>query len=193
MKKSIFLLLTSLLFSAMSYAQVKSDYDKNADFSKYKTYSFAGWEKNSGKILNDMDKQRIYNDLKAEFAARGMKYVKSGGDAILALYVVVQKKTSLSSYTDYTGGLGLTGGWGWGMGAGWVGGMGSATTTYNEQDYNQGTLVIDLYDAQTKKMVWQGVITTIAKSKSGQRDKQFQRLIQKVMYNYPIQPVKVKK
>ena len=190
MKKTILFFAMITIISGSLIAQVKSDYDKNADFSKYKTYSFAGWEKNSGKILNDMDKERIYNDLKAEFAARGMKYVKSGGDAILALYVVVQKKTSLSSYTDYTGGLGLTGGWGWGMGAGWVGGMGTATTTYNKQDYNQGTLVVDLYDSQTKKMVWQGVITAVPKNNSKQRDRQFKIQIEKLMNRFPTKPVK---
>ncbi len=192
MKKLILFFLTIVFFSLSSFAQVKSDYAKNINFSKYKTYSFAGWQKNSGKVLNDMDKERIYNDFKAELAARGMRFVESGGDAIFTLYVVVEKKTSLSSYTDFTGGVGLTPGWGWGMGAGWAGGvgMGTASTTYSQQDYKQGTLVTDMYNAQTKKMIWQGVIVAIAKSKSKQRDRQFQKLIQRVMSKFPVQPLK---
>jgi len=52
-------LLLAILFTANIQAQVKSDYDKSVDFSKIKTYTFAGWEKDSDKILNDFDKNEL--------------------------------------------------------------------------------------------------------------------------------------
>jgi len=44
------LLLIIFLFSlsvTITMSQVKSDYDKSTNFSDYKTYSFAGWQKDS--------------------------------------------------------------------------------------------------------------------------------------------------
>ena len=62
MKKNLTLiaaLFVVTLFVSQLYAQVKSDYDKTVDFTKLKTYTFKGWEKNSDQILNDFDKKRI--------------------------------------------------------------------------------------------------------------------------------------
>lgn len=95
-----------LFVSLAGIAQVKSDYDKTTDFTKYKTYSFEGWQKDSDQQLNEFDKKRVTDALKAEFAARGMSLVESGGDASVALYLVLDKKTSTTAYTNYMGGLG---------------------------------------------------------------------------------------
>jgi len=47
--------LIAAFISANTNAQVTADFDKDADFSKYKTYSFAGWQKDRGAKLNDFD------------------------------------------------------------------------------------------------------------------------------------------
>ena len=57
-------------------------------------------------------------------------------------------KTSTTAYTNYTGGMGYGRGMGWGMG------MGSASTSYSEEDYKEGTIVIDFYDEQSKKLIF---------------------------------------
>ncbi|WP_255397177.1 DUF4136 domain-containing protein [Reichenbachiella sp. 5M10] len=176
-------LLIGLMFVvSLGYAQVKSDYDKNADFTKYKTYSFEGWQKDSDKQLNDFDKKRLLDALKAEFEKRDMKLVTDGeADAGIALYIVLDKKTSTTAYTDYMGGMGYGPRWGWGMGAG-----GTATTTYSEDDYIQGTLVVDMYDGESKALVWQGILTTDVQEKPEKRDKTIPKKIKKLMSKYPI-------
>ena len=166
----------------IALAQVKSDYNKDTDFSKFKTYTFEGWQKDSDKQLNDFDKKRILDALKSEFDARGMTLVKENGDVDIALYLVLDKKTSTTAYTDYMGGLGYGPRWGWGMGAG----MGTSTTTYSENDYIEGTLVVDMYESSDKKLVWQGVLTTIVKSKPQQREKSIPKNIGKLMKQFPV-------
>lgn len=79
-----------------------------------------------------------------------MTLVDSNGGAEITLYIVVEDKTSTTAYTNYVGGMNYGGRWGWGTG------MGGATTSYSQDDYKQGTFVVDLYDAGTKKLVWQG-------------------------------------
>ena len=183
MKKTVFgAFMIMLLIAQTSIAQVKSDYDKEADFSKYKTYTFAGWQENSDKILNEFDKKRILDALRSEFSNKGMEVVESDGDAIITLFIVVNQKTSTTAYTDFNGGMGYGGRWGWGYGGM---GMGSATTTYTESDYKEGTLVVDMYDSTEKQLIWQGVITSTVTENPKKREKTIPKKIRKLMKKYP--------
>ena len=140
-------MLLALFVSTAALAQVKSDFDKSVDFSKYKTYSIGGWAKDSDKKVTPFMKERVTTAIKAEYASRGITYVETGGDATITLYIVIDNKTSTTAYTSFNGGLGFGGGWGWGMGyAGMgMGGLGgTATTTYSQDDYQEGTLVVDM-------------------------------------------------
>lgn len=183
MKTSILftgILVASLLLTQLSYSQVTSDYDKNADFSKYKTYSIAGWENDSDKILNEFDKKRITDALTSEFESRGMQLVESNGDAAITLYIVVDNKTSTTAYTSYNGGMGYRGGWGYGMG--------NTTTTYSEDDYREGTMVIDMYDEESKNLVWQGVMQTEVQENPQKREKTIPKKMKKLMKQFPALP-----
>jgi hypothetical protein len=84
------------------------------------------------------------------------------------------------------GGYGYGPRWGWGMGAG----MGTSTTTYVEDDYMEGTLVMDMYDAKSKSMVWQGILNTNVKENPEKREKSIPKNIKKLMKEYPIKPTK---
>lgn len=182
---TIFLVfLPAAFFISPAWAQVRSDYDKNTDFTKYKTYSFAGWQKDCEKQLTEFDQKRITDALKSEFENRGLTLVDKMGDATISIYIVLQKETSTTAYTDYTGGLGYGPRWGWGVG------MGSATTTYTQNDYTVGTLVVDMYDESSKNLVWQGIIQTTVKEKPKQREKSIPKNIHKLMRDFPVNPVK---
>lgn len=180
----IFAFLLSIAFLKPVEAQVNSDFDKNTDFSKYKTYSFLGWQKNSDQIINDFDKKRIYDAFKAEFSARGMEYVESGGDAAISFFIVVNEKTSTTAYTDFNTGYGYRGRWGWGMGPGY------ATTTYHESDYREGTFVVDMYDSGSKDLVWQGVMTKAINENPQKREKTIPKNVKKLMKKFPVKPGK---
>jgi hypothetical protein len=187
MKRTIKLfgvLIAMMLLSQLSFSQVTSDYDKSTDFSKYKTYTFAGWAKDSDKILTDFDKKRIQEALRSEFANRGLQLVQTNGDAAITLYIVVENETSTTAYTNYVGGMNYGGRRGWGMG------MGGATTTYSQDDYMKGTFVVDMYDEDTKQLLWQGVIQSVVQEKPEKRDKSIPKKVKKLMKKFPIQPKK---
>jgi len=176
------ILAATLLLAHLSFSQVTADYDKNADFSKYQTYSIAGWQQDSDKILTDFDKKRIIDALNAEFSKRGMELVEKNGDAIITLFIVVDNKTSTTAYTSYNGGMGYGARWGWGMG------MGTSTTNYSEDDYKEGTFVVDMYDEGSKKLVWQGVIQTVVVENPQKREKTIPKKMKKLMKKYPASP-----
>ena len=118
----------TILLSVTAFSQVTFDYDKSVDFTKYKTYSFLDWQKDSDKILNDIDKQRLRNAFQNEFSNRNIKLVEKNGDMLVAIYVVVDNEQSVTAYTTYTGGFGYGLGRPFGVGAVGVG----ANTTFNE-------------------------------------------------------------
>ncbi|QDH79780.1 DUF4136 domain-containing protein [Echinicola soli] len=178
--------LVMLMSSHFLSAQVKSDYDKETDFSEYKTYSFEGWQKNSDEQLNEFDKKRVLQSLQSEFEARGMVHDEDNADAKIALFVVLNQKTSTTAYTDFMGGYGYGPRWGWGMGAGNV----SATTTYSNDDYTEGTLVVDMYDSDNNQLIWQGILTSTVTEKPEKREKTIPKNIKKLMKKFPVDKVK---
>ena len=129
--KSLTVLVMCIFFYDTSSAQVTYDYDKEADFTQYKTYSFGGWQENSDKLINDLDKKRIYDSFKSEFTQREMDFVLGDADVVITFFMVVDEKTSTTAYTNYMGngmgyGMGYRGGyyggyhragWGWGGGS----------------------------------------------------------------------------
>lgn len=185
-KVSFFIMLAVLVYSS-AFTQVTVDYDRTADFSKYKTFSFAGWQADSDKILNDLDKRRLQDAFRAEFASRGMEIVTANADAVVTMFLVVNQKTSTTAYTDYHGNMGYPIRRGWGMGVGGMG-YGSATTTYNENDYQVGTLVVDIYDASTQKLIWQGTSQNTVQENASKREKKIPKNVKKLMKKYPVEP-----
>ena len=190
MRKLNYLLLLSIAFLvACSSLTVKSDYDKEADFTKYKTFEYYGWEEDSDKILNRFEKERIEKAFSDEFRKRGLQYVENRGDMVVSLFIVAEQKTSTTAHTNHynMGGYGY-GGFGYygGMGMG----MGTSTTTYSEQDYTVGTLVVDVFDKAEKKLIWQSVGQKTVDDNPQTAEKNFPKVAAAIMKPFPIEPIK---
>jgi U3 small nucleolar RNA-associated protein 14 len=123
------LLFLIMMSGNMVTAQVKSEYDKTVDFTKFKTFTFKGWQKDSDKQIDDIDKKRVEDAFKAELSSRGLTSDDDNPDLGITLYIVIEEKTSISSYDEYHGGLGYDAGRGWGLGYRGMG-TGSANTTF---------------------------------------------------------------
>ncbi|MCG8307750.1 MAG: DUF4136 domain-containing protein [Cytophagales bacterium] len=183
MKKvnSIFLFTVCISILGCSGIKVTTDSEKSTDFSKYKSFSFLGWQDDSDKILNDFDKKRIRDAFKDEFKKRDLKYKESDGDMTISLFLVVNKETSVTAYTNYYGGGGYGRyrryGYGWG---------GSSTTSYSENDYLKGTLVMDVFDEKTGDQIWQGVAVKTVEEKPEKREKSIPKTITALMKKFPV-------
>lgn len=55
--------------------------------------------------------------------------------------------------------------------------------------YNEGTLVIDFYDAVKKNLIFQGTLTTVVKDKPQKREKSIPENVAKLMKKYSIKPI----
>jgi hypothetical protein len=160
------------LFATGSFAQqVKTDYDRGANFSRYKTYS---WEK--VQTQDPLWVDRIKAALNAALAAKGWTPVGSGGDVAIVAMEMTKDRQTLDTFYD-----GLGGGWGWRRFGG--GGFGDATTT--TENYKVGTLVVDLFDANTKKLIWRGSSSDTLSSNSGKNIKELDKGVQKMFDHFP--------
>ena len=164
----------AFLFSAAALAQqVKTDYDRNADFGRYKTYS---WQ--NIHAANPLWVDRIKAAVGSALAAKGWTEVESGGDISIMAMEMTEDHRTLNTYYDNFGG-----GWGWRWGGGFGDNFGTATTT--EQTYTVGTLVVDLFDAGTKMLVWRGSASGTISARSDRNIKKLDKGVQKMFEHFP--------
>ena len=169
---SVFTLIGMMfLFAGTSSAQqVKTDYDRGANFGQYKTYS---WEhvKTEDPLLVD----RIKDSVNAALAAKGLTLVDSGGDVSILAIEITRNQQTLSTFYN-----GFGGGWGWRR---FGGGFGEATTT--TEIYKVGTLVVDLFDTKTKKLLWRGTSSDTLSNNSNKNIKNLDKGVEKMFKQFP--------
>ena len=172
-KKYFFLALfaTTLGLASCSPFQVTSDYAETANFGSFHTYKL----RIDDLKLNDIDKDRVLNEISKQLQMKGLA-VGENPDLIVnvkANHKKVQDIQSSSPYGMY-GGFGRYG-WGFGMSRTWT------------DTYNSGSLIIDLIDARTQKLVWQGVGSGISVDSPRAKQNQIPEIIGQIMANYPPQ------
>jgi hypothetical protein len=166
-QKVVFVLIGMILFAGPAPAQqVKTDYDRSANFGQYKTYS---WEQVKTKDALDVD--RIKNAVNAALAAKGWTKVDSSGDVSIVAMEIIRNQQTLNTFYD-----GFGGGWRWG-------GFGDATTT--TETYKVGTLVVDLFDTKTKKLVWRGSSSDTLSNNSDKNIKNLDKGAEKMFKHFP--------
>jgi hypothetical protein len=167
------LAVSVLLFAAVAGTaiaqQVKTDFDHQANFSLYKTYS---WQEI--KPSNSLWDARIKSAVDAQLAAKGWTKVDSGGDVAIVAIKTSHTERTLQTFYD-----GMGGGWRWRG----FGGIGESTTT--EQDYKEGTLLIDMYDAKSKQLIWRSSAEDMLSSNADKNEKNLDKGVAKMFKKFP--------
>ena len=170
-----------LLLCGMAAAQdIRYNYDKSADFSKYKTYKWVEM-KNSDK--DAMVDSQIKSAIDAELAKKGL--TKSDSDNV-DLYVGYQVAINTEKQVNtFSSDFGYGGGWGY-YGRGY-GGMGSTTSTSTTSTLYVGALQVDLYEVSKKQAVFRAVATKTLdpKAKPEKRQKNLAKALEKMFKKYP--------
>jgi hypothetical protein len=142
-------LLSIFLFTAFFFASCRSvkfgyDYDRGNDFTQYKTYKLT---EESYKIpVDELNRGRIIKALETEMANKG--FVKSDdADVLIDLQVKAHEEVQANATTS-----GVYGGR-------YYYGAGFTTTDVTYTKYVVGTLFVNMVDAKTEKIVWQGRAT----------------------------------
>lgn len=165
-----------IFFGLLVTAQdVQTDYDHSFNFSQLHTFAV----KIGTSWGNPLSEQRAIDTVTKALTQKGWSPADaSTADAQVVIHGASQTKQSLDTF--YSGGG--WGGYGWG---GW-GAPGTSTTTVNE--YKVGTMVVDIFNAKDKKLVFRGVGQDEVSDKPEKNEKKIEKATEKMFKNFPPQP-----
>jgi hypothetical protein len=152
--------------AATAWAQdVSVNYNHSQDFTQYHTYA---WENNNpNQIANSILAQVAKSDIEAALQAKGLTKVDltANPDLILLGSGGLKQQTSYSA---------------WGM-RGIGGGMGGITP----EQSTEGTMIVDLYDAKQKVLVWRGIAQGTLSNNGDKNQKLVGNAVKKMFKQYP--------
>jgi len=166
MKRSaVILALTAIVFiTGCSTIQVESDYNREVDFSKYKTYRWIPHVKGTedNPLMNDpLIESHVRNAVNTEMTKKGFTKIEEGHpDFLMAYYFTARNRVDVTHYYGY-----------------WY----PQTNVYR---YQEGTLVIDMVDRAEKQLIWRGWATGVLEDRSRIND-QINYSVQKLLKKYP--------
>ena len=167
--------LSLVLSSTTGYAdKIKSEFDKAATFSQFKTYAFK-----PGLLMIGQDHDKLdgffFDAMRKELNAKAMTEVKDHPDVYVTYFGTLGGKTTSGSlYAP-----GQVASYDWGIPQGW---SGVTSTTAIE-----GSLLIEVVNASSKQLAWRAIAEGLVKN-LGRLDKQEARInevVKKAFQNYP--------
>jgi len=175
--KRFLLFATALLLTSCASIRVSSDYDTNINFNTYATYAF--FKPGIDKVeISDLDKRRVLRALENTLATKGFTASETP-DVLISFHTKAEKNVRVSeSYLGWGGPFyGPYSGWGWGWGF---------NRPYNINTSTTGMLYIDIIDASTKKLIWQGKGTgSLSKGSPQEREERISAFVAEILAAYP--------
>ena len=180
---------------------VIADYDRNANFTAYRSYAFFEKVGTDAAGYESLVTQALKASVRREMDARGYAYAAADPDLQVNFNTQLAQKTRISQmpgpmfygWGGYGGhgryggwgGYGRHGGWGgWGGYGGW-GYDGWGYDTYVDQ-YLEGTLKIDIVDARRKQVVWEGIgVERVTTRQRQNRQAEIAATVASIFASYP--------
>ena len=166
MKKILFLFVFILL--SCSSVRVVTDYDSSANFNSYNSYAFSKQEINKLEI-SDIDKKRILSSIEKQMQMKGYT-ISNNPDLIINVNTKSREDVYINRYNDYP----YYGWYPYGM-----------STTYKPSTRIIGLLYIDVIDAKTGSLLWQGNGSGTLSSNRATRDELINNFVSKLLESYP--------
>jgi hypothetical protein len=173
---TLLLVGVALLQGCASKPDLRADYDKSADFAKYRSFNFVKTPSTETLGYGSLVTQQMTSSIKSELEKRG--YAQSETPDLLVNFSgKLQEKADIQS----TGGSYYYGYRGYGAWPGYA--YGSDVYTVR---YTIGTINVDLIDATRNRMVWEGVaVGEVTKKHLENREAAIAKAIEKIFSQYP--------
>jgi hypothetical protein len=159
--------LTSLFSSAcLLFGSVTVTFDDHTDFRQFKTYSFFRPKQEESLWLNGVEEA-----VEAQLAAKGWVKVDSGADAMVTAFGSLHMTQSLKTVYE-------------GYGDDW----------YWEQPHKEqrqelvpiGTLVVDVFNAKTKTILWRASATDVLAKRADQNVGRIKNSVREMFKKFPV-------
>ncbi len=158
---------------------VATDYDHHVDFSSYHTFQLVGGHLIHEGIADDNNtlvKDRIESALRAALQAKGLQESPGNAQIDVGFYAGARSRTEVEGMPPYGPGAGF--------GPFWTGGWWDPT--FNDwwtRTYSEGTLIIDLVDTHTKRLIWRAYAQ--AEIQVPVSDQKIREAVDKAFQNFP--------
>lgn len=163
-------LLFLLIFASCSAVRVASDYDKEVNFNQYQSFAFYKPGVDKAQI-SDLDKRRILRSIESNLTNKGL-HKSENPDLLISIFTKERERVDVYNNSF---------GYGWYWHPWYAGYHGSSVSRSSE-----GTLFIDLIDAKTNNLVWQGMGTAdLHLSSVEAKEKRINEIVTKILSKYP--------
>jgi hypothetical protein len=151
---------------------IKVDYDHTANFSRYKTFMWVRQPNIADPLANPLMKQRIMDAVNRQLEAKGLRLVNSNADLGVSANQATTEQHTLEGFYD--------GFPDWGWHRWWWG-----PDTIYVDTFEIGTIVVDLFDTNTKQVVWWGSVSKTLSDKPSHNTKKMYSAIGKLFREFP--------
>jgi hypothetical protein len=141
-----------VLASCASGPSIRSDYDRSADFTSYRTFGFASELGTDRAAYSTLITEHFKRAVRSEMEARGYEYTETNPDLLANFYVAIREQTDVRATPAPTVGVGYYG-YRYGLYTSWPAYSMGVRTVH----YKTGTANVDLIDARRKQLIWEGV------------------------------------
>jgi hypothetical protein len=145
-------LAVALAGCAATKPTLRTDYDRTADFSAYRTYAYVQPLATDKAGYSTLTTQHFKNAIDAQLSARGYRRVDSDPDLLVNFSANATEKADVRSTPSATFGVGYYH---------YRYGLYTGFPLYREDvetvRYKVGTANVDVVDARRKQLVWEGV------------------------------------
>jgi len=177
------LAVTIVVAGCASTPTVRSDYDRSADFGRYRTFGFIDQAGGPGDSKS-LAMQALEAAATREMVARGYTLAAENPDLLINFNGKLEDRTDVQSVPGPM--YGPTWGYGGWYGAPYGGWGVAASPQVTTRHYQVGTLVMDIVDRERRQVVFQaGIERTITKEMQQNRDKALDAAVVRLFSAYP--------
>jgi Domain of unknown function (DUF4136) len=166
-----------LLSSCAPALTVTNDYDKTANFSSFHTFKIVKLEQQH-QALSQFNQTRIINAVRANMISKGFTETENADLLVNIVTILKNEQQVVANTTSYGYGYG-----GYYRPYGWGGG--NSSTTVNVEKYVDGSLIIEVANASTQKLIWEGIGNKQIDQPSSNPDQAIKDAVTKIMASFP--------
>ena len=171
-------LLSFMVMASCATVSVTSDYDQSARFDDLKTYAWmtVNEEPENTRVNNTLVMSRIHDAIDRQLNRKGYQNTPQNPDFFVAYHASVDEKTQIHSIPYYGGGVGVYG-------------FGAVHTNVYQTRYEEGTLIVDIFNSEGKKLLWRGIAkgTVDRQGDPETKTKRINEAVEKILDRFPPQ------
>ena len=177
--KSIRLLIISSLMvvtigcSTVSY---QYDYDPDTNYSGLKTFRWMpGMSVYVQENIHTLNVKRLQEAVNTQLEAKGCKMTTDNPDFLISMHVSKEEKIEVRTLNYGYGGRSML-----------YGGYFAPSPQFDVYQYEEGTFILDIVDAQSRELIWRGIAQgeVLDYSNPVKRNEKIDELIQEVLSNF---------